>query len=508
MNVAKTIHLLIVEDSEDDALLLVRDLRRNGYEVSFGRVDTEETFLHALDTQRWDVIISDHSMPNFSSTRALQLLQSRGRDIPFMIVSGAIGEEAAVEAMKAGAADFFIKGRTARLIPAVERELREVAERRALVSAEENLLQSEDRFLKAFHANPIAIAMLSMEHDRFIDVNNSFLTLFGYTRETIEQHQALPSGLWTVPETFSDLKQLIARDTPVRSFDTTIRTAAGDIRHVLLTGEDIVLDDAPCVLMMLHDVTEYRKAEFALIEQERLRAALAKEHELAEFRTRFMSMASHEFRTPMTVILSSSEILDEYFDQLTEEKRREYLTNIKTQIRHLRGMLSEIEMLVKAESSFLEFHPEQVNLAALCRKILQEQESSIGLTHQVYFAQHGTPVETQADERLMRIIVTNLLSNAAKFSPQGSEIRFELFFLGDTYRIRVQDAGIGIPDEDQKHLFKSFFRARNVTTISGSGIGLNLVRYCVEAHGGTIQFNSKLGKGTTFILDFPVHNML
>ncbi len=148
------LHILIVEDSEDDALLLLRELRRGNYELTFARVDTPEAMQEALDRQKWDLVISDYSMPQFSAPAALELLQKSGYDLPFIILSGTIGEDTAVAAMKSGAHDFITKGKLARLVPAVERELREAQVRRERRKAQEQIeasLKEKEVLLKEIH---------------------------------------------------------------------------------------------------------------------------------------------------------------------------------------------------------------------------------------------------------------------------------------------------------------------------------------------------------------------
>jgi two-component sensor histidine kinase/CheY-like chemotaxis protein len=148
------LHILIVEDSEDDALLLLRELRRGDYELTFARVDTPEAMQEALEREKWDLVISDYSMPQFSAPAALEVLQKSGRDLPFIIVSGTIGEDSAVAAMKSGAHDYLIKGKLARLLPAVERELREAQIRRERRKAQEQIeasLKEKEVLLKEIH---------------------------------------------------------------------------------------------------------------------------------------------------------------------------------------------------------------------------------------------------------------------------------------------------------------------------------------------------------------------
>ena len=174
----KTLHCLIVDDSEDDALLLVAELQRGGYDVPFERVETAEAMRAALDRQPWDVILSDYQMPRFSGLAALELLQASGQDLPFIIVSGTIGEEVAVAMMKAGAHDYIIKGKQARLMPAVERELRDAAGRREHKRAEEALKLEQALITNLLKASLDNIYFKNRQ-SRFIRINNAMAQLFG-----------------------------------------------------------------------------------------------------------------------------------------------------------------------------------------------------------------------------------------------------------------------------------------------------------------------------------------
>jgi len=176
---------LIAEDSEEDARLLIRELRKGGYDVTTERVETPEAFREALERGTWDVVLCDYTFPRFSGSEALKIFRESRLDLPFIFVSGTIGEEAAVESMKAGAHDYVIKSRLARLCPAVERELREAADRRAGREAEEIMRSSENKYRHLFEAMSDAAIVIEEESGRIIDANAQAEILLGTPREEI-----------------------------------------------------------------------------------------------------------------------------------------------------------------------------------------------------------------------------------------------------------------------------------------------------------------------------------
>ncbi len=176
---------LIAEDSEEDALLLLRELRKGGYDTTSERVETPEGFREALERGAWDIVLCDYTFPRFSGKEALKIFKETGRDLPFIFVSGTIGEESAVEAMKAGAHDYVIKNRLSRLCPAVERELREAAERRAGREAEESMRSSENKYRHLFEALSDAAFVIEEQSGRIIDTNAQAGILLGRARENI-----------------------------------------------------------------------------------------------------------------------------------------------------------------------------------------------------------------------------------------------------------------------------------------------------------------------------------
>lgn len=792
----KRLRALIIEDAVDDADLLLRELRRNGYKVTALRVDTAEAMRESLLNQEWDVILSDYSMPTFSAPAALKLLQDLKIDLPFIIISGTVGEDTAVASLKAGAHDFFAKNKLTRLVPAIERETREAEERRKRRQIEEELRQSEQRFAKAFHASPVAISITSMK-GVYLDVNDYFLRLTGYRRIDVVGRTSMEVGTWISAEERTTMIDLLKANGTVRNFETQIRTRSGELRDGLASFETIELDGEPCILALFHDTTEQKRTqnelralynatsylfeakdvatmarqivqavvqEFGQLEcslmlvsreqnqmkrlasagnyhradhplylngigliaeairqecviyvadvvsdgrylptnpqtrselvvplrgstgiigvldlqsteanafpegdrrimtafaeraataieaaqlyerlnayasemerrvehrtaelqeakdrletildnssdaimlvdtdgviqqvndsfspqfgiprnaaagsllstlfvpefvpiltqtvasitetgkptrldlvacrrdglrfdvevslapvaetnggrtslicsvhditsrkqaEQELRMALEKEKEVNELKSRFVSMVSHEFRTPLSTILSSSEAVKMYKDRMPEEKQLQHLDRIYSQVKRMVSLLDDILVLSRAEAKGMTFAPAMTPLQAFCQDVVDDMQF-IAQDHKIEFSYDGEQQPVPIDRELLRQILTNLFSNAIKYSPAGRHVWFDVVCSNSQALFRVRDEGIGIPEEDLPRMFEAFHRARNAGQVQGTGLGLAIVKRAVDAHGGKISFVSQVNKGTTFTLTLPL----
>jgi PAS domain S-box-containing protein len=255
------LRVLIVEDSPDDVTLLVRILRKGGFEPSFERVETEDAMRSALLEKPWDVILSDYRMPNFDGLRAIAALKESGLDIPLIIVSGTIGEEIAVEAMKAGASDYVMKGNLPRLIPAIERELKEAASREEKEKAENALRESEEKFSKAFLLSPDAISITRFVDDIFVSVNEGFKKIFGDEEEEVIGKTALELNIWDNPEDRNSVIEGLKTEGKVNNFEARFRTKNGDMIYGLMSASIIVLNGVAHILNVTRDISERRMAE-------------------------------------------------------------------------------------------------------------------------------------------------------------------------------------------------------------------------------------------------------
>jgi PAS domain S-box-containing protein len=235
-----------------------------------------------------------------------------------------------------------------------------------------------------------------------------------------------------------------------------------------------------------------------------LEDALEREKELGELKSRFVAMASHEFRTPLTTIQAAVDLMLRYSDRIDEEQKQAHLMEISREVSNITGLLNDALTLSRDEAGKLSFHPQPTNLRALCADLLEKAKLDALPAHQIAYHCEGGCASVSVDEQLVRHIVTNLLSNALKYSPQGGKVGLHLRCGTDVVTISVEDQGIGIPDGGRKRIFEAFHRFENVGAISGTGLGLAILKRSVDRHGGTVDFESKEGEGTKFTVTLPV----
>jgi PAS domain S-box-containing protein len=238
--------------------------------------------------------------------------------------------------------------------------------------------------------------------------------------------------------------------------------------------------------------------------QNELSLALDKERQLNEIKSRFVSMASHEFRTPLSTVLSSASLLDKYTAADEQEKKTRHIEKIKNSVKHLNNLLEDFLSLGKLDEGKIGIHLHEFNLVELINDTIEEMSPALKEGQKIIFTNKG-PHAVTSDKNLIRNVLFNLLSNAIKFSESSQIIQVRSECKKNTTQIVVRDEGMGISKEDQEHLFSSFFRGRNVINIQGTGLGLHIVKRYVDLLGGTIKLESELGKGTTLIFTIPVN---
>ncbi len=287
-----------------------------------------------------------------------------------------------------------------------------------------------------------------------------------------------------------------------------LKNEAGQIIEVVTVHNDITETKAAEEAMLalnqtLEQRVNQRTAELKQTQAE-LTLALEKERELGELKSRFVTMVSHEFRTPLGIIMSAIELIRHYDERLAADKRAELQQDIFSSTRHMAGLMEQMLVLGRVEAGAVSCKLASCDLETLAGKLTDECLSATNRKCTITCVTEGLLSNAQADEALLRHIFSNLIHNAVKYSPDGGAVQFTSKREGNLAVFQVIDQGIGIPPEDQKNLFEAFQRGSNVGDIPGTGLGLVIVKRCVDLHGGTLHINSIVGHGTTFTVSIPL----
>lgn len=494
--------------------------------------DSEQKFRALFEATSTGVMIHDEEqflevnpavVRMFGFARAEALIGKHPRDTspPFQPggkSSAALAAEHIAECMAKGTARFDWVSRNARgedfpveviltrikmggrqLMQAVVNDISERKRAEAgLRESAERLRESEARFSAAFRSSPVLMTISRMSDGRWVEANDAFLRWSGFTHDEVVGRNSSELGLWLKLDDRARFWDELKAARVVRACECEIRTRRGAVHTVLLSGDVIEINREPHALLAAVDITERKRAEAELLK------TLAREQELGQLKSSFVSMVSHEFRTPLGIIQSSAQILGEYLDQLNADERQAHVQSIAKNTRRMADMMEEVLVLSRLDAGKMKFQAAPLNLRHLCARLVDEVLSA---THRAcpVALRFGEPAgEARADERLLRHILTNLLTNAVKYSEPGQAVDFDLARDGRDAVFTVRDRGVGIPETDRPWLFTAFHRGSNVGLRAGTGLGLVIVRRCVELHGGRIQVESRVGEGTTVTVRLPV----
>lgn len=490
--------VLVVEDSEADAELLLHELSKVGYKPTARRVDSAAAMESALKQDDWDLIISDYVLPQFSGLEALKILQKHNLDIPFIIVSGKIGEEVAVEALKAGADDYLLKDRLARLPLAIERELHEAAQRRKRREADEALRDSEERYRRLVESSPEATCICAAGH--FVYVNPACVKLFD-AKSPLDLigkpfvDQVDPSYRDLVGEY---LRQAAAgSDGPllehrIQRFDNTTVL-------VEMVGRSISYHREQAVQIICRDITARKFMDEQLSHGERMDAI-----------SRMAGGVANDFNNLLAVISGYAGLIRSSLKP--EDKLVEDVEQISRSADRAYALTQELMALSRKQAlrlSPMNFNTLLTKNEGLIQRVLGEKiELHINLATDLGLI-HG-------DTAQMENMVMNLSVRARDSMPNGGRLVFQTRNLtqddkkglplnelraGDFICLLVADNGAGVPEEAQAHVFEPFYHDN--TARAGHGLALATVYATVKQHGGHISYNSQEGSGSTFRIYLP-----
>lgn len=484
------LRVLIVEDSLEDAELEAMELRRGGFELAYERVDSRAAMAEKLAKQNWDLVISDYSMPGFNGLEALKVLREIRPEVPFMLISGTIGEEMAVAAMKAGADDYILKTNLARLSPAVERELREA-------NARHESKQIEARYRNLVDRTPIGVFTVAVTGS-VLESNAAFREILGFS-DSASLESIKVESLPLRPEEWTALTTMLARAGVVRSFELELKRRDGSAIWCAVSAR-AVHDESGALAEyegVCADISERKRAEEEIKNARDIALAAAR------IRTEFIHNISHEIRTPLNTIIGSAELLST--DVQTSEQRRrtaviqssgELLLTIVNNVLDFSKLSAGKFVLEKIDFDLIELVEDMIESFAAAART-----KAVGIALRLDV---NMPTGLRGDPNRLRQILNNLVSNAIKFTPSG-EILVRVAKLEDTtrdvlLRFDVIDPGVGIPPEVQGRLFQPFVQAEGSTSrrYGGTGLGLVIAAQLTEQMGGEIGFESTLGNGSTF----------
>lgn len=363
--------------------------------------------------------------------------------------------------------------------------------------AERTIRENEERLRILFDNLPDAITLLTLD-GVYVDANPAALRMSQYSSDEIIGKNVFDTPLFS-PEDYERAREGLEKTRwGLRNrVEFTLNRADGTNFTVEVLTHPVNIQGKRLHLSISRDITARKKVEAML------RKTLQAEKELGELKSRFVSIASHEFRTPLASIMSSSEILKMYRHKLDDARIDEKLSTIVEQVKYLTAIINDVLDLSRLQSQRIEFKPEEVALDLLCREIISDYQSQPEITHELLFTSGECPALAHVDKSLMRQVITNLISNAVKYSPPTEPITLQLEREDGCVMLSVQDRGIGIPEADLKHLFEPFHRAANAGSIPGTGLGLSIVKEAVELYGGSITVESVAGVGSTFRVRIP-----
>ena len=523
----QALRVLMVEDSPADAELILRHLARAGYDVEHSRVDRAEDFTFALRDGPWDIILCDYCIPGFGAHNALARLNATALVIPFVLVSGSIPGEEAVELMRNGARDYIPKGSLDRLPAAIHRELTEEERRRERERAEDErarlateLRQSERRYKMLFDSFTDVVLVFKLD-GHIVDANPTACLHLGISRSHL-----LLMNLWDLDDsglTPADQAERIDAICKYGHADQELHYVRPDGTRLVFDASMRVIEwgGVPAIITVARDITERKRISDELhqltaeleqrvgartAELERSNAALADAKAVADRANRakslFLASMSHEIRTPLNAILGFSQLL--LHDSTISVEQREQLATINRSGEHLLALINDILEMSKIEAGRAHLNLSTFDLGALVKDIatmFRLRAHGKGLSLVVRVA--DLPPAVVSDEHKIRQIFINLLGNAVKFTERGQITWHIRTVEGNRLRTTVEDTGPGIDQADLARLFDKFVQASHGVRAGGTGLGLAISREFARLLGGDVVAESQPGRGSSFHFDIP-----
>lgn len=533
----KLIRLLIIEDNDDDAFLIIEQFEQSEYRVEYRRVWTEEATKEALKTETWDAITCDHNMPGYDSENALKVLKSSGLDLPFVIVSGSIEVAKAIAIMKAGAHDYIFKNSLERLVTVVEREIREAQSReirRKLELSQSFLVEAGDILFSSLDYHITIQGILNLVVPRFancciIDLFENHSSVYTYTAhidKTIENqilelkvNQRFPMDLNQSHS--SKLISQISESTQAHKhesseyLDNLFELGFNSAIFVPLDVRGMTI--GALTFLHLKSYPSFDSLALTLAEGLAQRSAIAidnaslyqKSKEAIQLRDDFLMIASHELKTPITSLKLKLQTLLRTFHTVNREKLSDEniivsLNFIDQQIEKIIKLIEQLLDTSQISKEKIKLNREAVNLSDITDELVSLFTDELKASGSNLEIDVENPIVGLWDPLRIKQALTNLLSNAIKYG-LGKPIKISAMIKNNESEISIEDQGLGIAKKDQSRIFGRFERAISSLSYGGLGLGLFVTQQIIEAHGGSILLKSELNKGSTFVIRLPLN---
>lgn len=496
----------MLEDEVRDAELVQHMLREGGFDFAFRRAETESEFMEALENFRPSLVLSDHCLPAFDGFTALSVVQKRSPDTPFIFVTGSLGEEMAIKALKSGATDFVLKHHLTTLPPAVHRALHQAQSRVQQRRAEEALQSSEERYRSLVEISPDALFVQS--EGRIVFVNSAGLKLFdaGNPEQILERPAVEffhPADRDTVERR---IKRMIREQKPIPFTEQRIVRVDGRVVDVEMAAAPLTFEGQPAAQVIVHDISERKSAEEEIrrlnseLEQRVMDRTAELEAANRELEA-FSYSVSHDLRAPLRHIEGFVEIFRATKGSELDKEAAGYLQTISDAARQMGQLIDDL--LTFSRTARAELRKTRINLNEIVHNVLRELKldtQSRDIEWKI-----GNLPKAEGDANLIHQVFSNLICNAVKYTRPRKPARIEIGgrTTGGEVIVHVKDNGVGFDMRYVHKLFGVFQRLHRASEFEGTGIGLANVRRIIHRHGGRTWAEGEVDAGATFHFTLP-----
>jgi len=497
----------MIEDEARDAELAQHTLRQGGFEFSFKRVDTEDGFLREVEEFKPNVILSDHGLPAFDGFSALTLAQQKCPEVPFIFVTGSLGEEMAIKALKSGATDFVLKHHLSTLPPALHRALNQAEFHEQRKRAEEALLISEERYRSLVELSPDALFV--QIDDKIVFINTAGVKLLGAqkAREIIGRSAAAfihPDDRKKIQQR---VRKMLEEHKPLHFVEHRIVRLGGEVINVEMAAAPLTFEGRPAAQVIVHDITDRKRSE-----EEIRRLNLELEQRVIERTTEletankeleaFSYSVSHDLRAPLRHIEGFVEILRATKAESLDEEGQRHLQTIADSSRQMGKLIDDL--LGFSRTTRVELRKIKVNLDDVIQSVLHEMEPD--MENREIEWKIGKLPQVEGDPALLRQVFCNLVGNALKYTRTRplAQIEIDSTRTENEIVVYIRDNGVGFDPRYAQKLFGVFQRLHRASEFEGTGIGLANVRRIITRHGGRTWAESELDEGATFFISLPI----